>query len=92
MKFPSASARHKRADALGGKKSLIDFNEGDKIKIKVVHSGGNFKKRLTDLGLFDGAEVEIVKNDKFGPIILKIFNSKIALGRGQALKIYGEKI
>lgn len=74
------------------KKTLIDFKEGDKVKIKYVDWGMNFRKRLTDLGLFDGAEVEINKNDKFGPLILKIYNSKIALGRGQAIKIYGEKI
>jgi len=78
--------------ALGGKKSLIDFKEGDKVRIKCVSCGINFKRRLIDLGLFDGAEVEVTKNDKFGPLILKIFNSKIALGRGQATKIYGEKI
>lgn len=74
------------------KKSLIDFKEGDKVKIEVIGFGMNFRRRLIDLGLFDGAEVEILKNDRFGPLILKVFNSKIALGRGQAAKIYGEKI
>jgi len=74
------------------KSFLIDFKEGDKIRIKCVSCGMNFRRRLIDLGLFDGAEIEIIKNDKFGPLILKIFNSKIALGRGQAAKIYGEKI
>jgi len=74
------------------KETLIDFKEGDRIKVKCVECGMNFRRRLIDLGLFDGAEVEIIKNDRFGPLILKIFNSKIALGRGQAAKIYGEKI
>ena len=74
------------------KETLINFKEGDRIKVKCVECGMNFRRRLIDLGLFDGAEVEIIKNDRFGPLILKIFNSKIALGRGQAAKIYGEKI
>ena len=74
------------------KKTLIDFKEGDRVKIECVECGMNFRRRLVDLGLFDGAEIEIYKNDRFGPLILKIFNSKIALGRGQASKIYGEKI
>jgi Fe2+ transport system protein FeoA len=74
------------------KKSLIDFKAGERVRIECVDCGMNFRRRLIDLGLFDGAEVEIIKNDEFGPLILKIFNSKIALGRGQAAKIYGEKI
>lgn len=74
------------------KKLLVDFKENDKVKIECVDCGESFKKRLIDLGLFDSAEIEIIKNDEFGPLILKIFNSKIALGRGQAEKIYGEKI
>lgn len=73
-------------------KPLISFKNGDKLKIKCINCGLNFKCRLIDLGLYDGAEIEIIKNDNFGPLLIKIFDSKIALGRGEALKIYGEKI
>lgn len=74
-------------------KSLIDFKAGERVRIETVQCRWRmFRRRLCDLGLFDGTEVEIVKNDRFGPIILKIFESKIALGRGQARKIYGERI
>lgn len=72
-------------------KPLIQFDVGDKIKIECVKCGRNFKNRLCDLGLYDGSEIEIIKNDKSGPLIIKIFNSKIALGRGEANKIHGEK-
>lgn len=71
---------------------LIEFPRGTKVKIECVDCGLNFRNRLCDLGLFDGSELEIVKNDNFGPIIVKIFDSKIALGRGQAAKIMAEKI
>lgn len=73
------------------KEPIVKFQEGDKIKIECVECGRGLKNRLCDLGLFDGSEVEIIKNDKVGPLILKIFNSKIALGRGEAAKIYGEE-
>ncbi|MFH1427875.1 MAG: ferrous iron transport protein A [Patescibacteria group bacterium] len=73
------------------KQSLIKFQKGDKVKIKCVKCGQGLKNRLCDLGLFDGSEVEITKNDKYGPLIIKILDSKIALGRGEANKIYGEK-
>tara|TARA_B100000315_G_C14243808_1_gene436517 strand:+ start:396 stop:626 length:231 start_codon:yes stop_codon:yes gene_type:complete len=70
---------------------LSQFEKGEKVKILDVHCGKDFSRRLSDLGLFNGAEVEIVKNDNFGPIIIKILNSKLALGRGEANKIYVKK-
>jgi len=72
--------------------TLDKFKQGDKVKIKSLKCGQNFKKRLMELGLFDGSEIEITKNDNFGPLIIKIFDSKIALGRGEAQKIYAQKI
>lgn len=74
------------------KQPLANFKEGEKVKIRGVKCGQGFKNRLCELGLFDGSEAEIIKNDEFGPLIVKILDSKIALGRGEASKIYGEKI
>lgn len=74
------------------KKSLIEFQEGEKVKINCVECGLGFKKRLGELGLYDGSELEIIKNDGSGPVIVKILDSKIALGRGEIAKIYGRKI
>ena len=73
-------------------KSLSQFEKGEKIKIIGINCGRQFSRRLCDLGVFEGTEVAIVKNDKFGPIIVKILNSKIALGQGEVSKIYGESI
>ena len=73
------------------KKNLIHFKKGEKVKIECVECGQNFRRRLCDLGLFDGTEVEIIKNDQHGPLILKIFDSKIALGRGEAEKVYAAR-
>lgn len=70
---------------------LVKFKNGDKVNVRRVNCGSNFKRRLSELGLFRGAEIEIVKNDYWGPLIIKIFDSKIALGRGEAIKIYAEK-
>ena len=72
-------------------KNITEFKKGDRIKIKYIECGQNFKRRLVELGLYDNTEIEIIKNDQFGPLVIKIFDSKIALGRGEASKIYGEK-
>ncbi len=71
--------------------SLIEFTNGDKVCIQYITCGLNFKRRLSELGLFEGMEIEIIKNDYWNPLIIKIFDSKIALGRGEAIKIYTEK-
>jgi len=71
---------------------LTEFKKRDKLKIKHLDCGYGFKRRLAELGLFESVEVEIIKNDNFGPLIIKIFDSKIALGRGEAQKIYAQKI
>ena len=70
---------------------LTQIKEGQKVKIKKIMAGLKFKKRLADLGLYEGTIVKVVRNDiSGGPILLKVLDSKIALGRGQALKIDGE--
>ena len=71
---------------------LIDFKEGEKVEINCVACGRSFRNRLCELGLFDGSELEIVKNDESGPLIVKILDSRVALGRGQAAKISARKI
>ena len=71
---------------------------GKKVKIKQVISGFGLKKRLHEMGLCEmtadceGAIAEVVKNDFRGPIILRIFDSRLIIGRGQAQKIMVEEI
>ncbi len=74
------------------KKILSQFKKNEIMEILEIHCGKNLVKRLCALGLFEGAEIEIIKNDNYGPIIIQILNSKIALGRGETNKIYGKKI
>jgi ferrous iron transport protein A len=71
-------------------KLLSQFKSGDVVKISSMDCGREFSRRLCDLGLFEGTKVKITKNDNFGPIIIQILNSKIALGRGEANKIYAK--
>lgn len=55
-------------------------------QIREIVGGGAIRKRMYELGLNKGAKIKMVKND-FGPVILDISGSKLALGRGIALKI-----
>ena len=71
---------------------ITHYKKDDKIKIACIECRSNLKFRLAELGLFDGVEIEMIKNDDYGPLIIKILNSKFALGRGEAQKIYGEQV
>lgn len=44
------------------------------------------RKRLCELGLNKGTQIEMLKND-FGPIILNVSGFKLALGRDLASKV-----
>ncbi len=60
---------------------------GKKVLIKEVLGGFKLKKRLSDLGIYEGIKVEVVRNDFSGPMIVGILDSKVILGRGEAHKI-----
>lgn len=71
---------------------MLEFGAGEAVRIDCVDCGFGLKNRLGEMGLYDGAEIKVAKNDGSGPIIVKILNSRVALGRGEAAKIYGSKI
>lgn len=73
-------------------KLLSLFKKGEKIRIIGINCGRDFSRRLCDLGLFEGSEVIVIKNDTFGPMVIQVLNSKIALGQGEANKIYAEPV
>lgn len=66
---------------------LAMAESGKKVLIQEIAGGANVKKRLSDLGIYNGVEVEVVRNDFSGPMIIKVLASKIVLGRGEAHKI-----
>lgn len=47
---------------------------------------------LMNMGLRAGKQVEMITNTGAGPLVLKADESRIALGRGAAMKIYVRRI
>ncbi len=43
---------------------------------------------LVNMGLRPGKQIEMITNSGTGPLVLKVDESRIALGRGAAMKIY----
>jgi len=67
-------------------KALIDIKAGEKVDIFSINAGFKAHNFLADLGIHEGEKVRVVKND-YGPIILEVKNTRVAIGRGLAQKI-----
>ena len=70
--------------------ALSMATQGSVVQVREIVSGVMLKKRLGELGLYEGTEVVVYKNDVCGPVVLKILDSNIVIGRGQAMKIMVE--
>jgi len=70
---------------------LTYFKKGEVVRLIHFEGGSHFIQRLLAMGMYQGAEVEVIKNDYWGPIVIKVFEARLAIGRGAAFKIYGEK-
>ena len=66
---------------------LAVIGSGKKVKLISVESGQGLRGRLTAMGLVPNIEFTVMNNGHPGPFIVKVRESKIALGRGMANKI-----
>ena len=67
---------------------LTDLEEGQSGIIVNIDGGKKSTKRLADMGLVPGTEVQLVTSTLFsGPLQVKIYGSKLVIGRGLASRI-----
>ena len=71
--------------------NLSNSPEGKLLKIASFSGGYMSQKRLYDLGILKNEKIKIIKNDGFGPIIIKVKGANIAIGRGLSRKILVEE-
>jgi|AGTN01.1.fsa_nt_gi FeoA domain. len=71
---------------------LGDAGEGHTVRIRNVQTDEKLTKRLCDLGLYSGMKIDVVKNDRDGPVVLKVLDSRFMLGREQANEILVEEM
>lgn len=78
------------AQCLGKRRSLLPLllaKTGERVVIKEMTGGTIARARLAAMGLRPGDEIEIIKNDGQGRLILAHGNTRLALGKGVASKI-----
>ncbi len=71
--------------------SIVNCAEGDIVVLVKIDGGKEVKKRLSDMGFIPKAEIKILKKSKVGPLVLEVRGARIAIGRGEAAKIFVEK-
>ncbi|MFZ5918051.1 MAG: FeoA family protein [Chloroflexota bacterium] len=70
---------------------LDKLQSGETGMVKELNGGLGLVSRLAVLGFTPDAEVRMVQNFGRGPLIVTVRDARIALGRGEAGKIWVER-
>lgn len=60
------------------------------MRVQRMGGGHHFVSRLASLGFTPGTPLRVVQNFGHGPIIVTLRSTRVALGRGEAGKIFVE--
>ncbi len=71
--------------------TALDLNEGEKGIVKRINGGYRLQAQLNNLGIHEDDLIEIKRKARFGPLLITVHNSNVAIGRGIASKIEIEK-
>jgi ferrous iron transport protein A len=67
---------------------LSALNTGEHGAVVRLEGGRGLLSRMASLGFTPGAEITILQNFGHGPLIVRVREARVALGRGEAGKIY----
>jgi ferrous iron transport protein A len=68
-------------------KAVSDLLPGRRGVVRLLRGGEEFTHRMVALGFTPGVELMVVQNYGRGPIIVTVRDTRVALGRGEALKV-----
>jgi ferrous iron transport protein A len=60
---------------------------GEKVRLVYIDAGQGLRGRLVAMGLVPGTILTVINNDRPGPFVISVKNTKVMLGRGMAQKI-----
>lgn len=60
---------------------------GQKGHISFANVGKNLQQKLINMGITDGNEIKVVKNDLGHPMLLAVGDARIVIGQGMSHKI-----
>jgi len=65
---------------------------GEKVRIMRILGGRGFVRRLNEMGLYPGVEIEIISDGQAGPFIIGLGGLRFGIGFGMAKKIFVEPL
>ncbi|WP_457750456.1 FeoA family protein [Thermococcus sp.] len=71
---------------------LSSLKPGEKGVVVDIRGGHNFRSRLVSVGLTPGVTVSVVESYGYGPIVLYVGGTRLAVGRGMASRILVRKL
>ncbi len=72
--------------------SLAELRTGQKGQIVFTgNHGRGFLQHLSDIGINEGSEIEVITPGMPGPFLIRIANTSLAIGHGIAQKIMVEQ-
>ena len=66
---------------------LAMLPQGINVKVVKIVGGKGITRKLVEMGFTPGENVKILHSDFSGPILVSVKGSRVALGRGVAMKI-----
>lgn len=72
--------------------SLLMVKHNKKVKLKEIAWGAKLKKKLNDMGLTPGVEFQVVSSTSYGPMVINLRGTRLALGKGIVSKIFIEEV
>jgi len=66
---------------------LAALPTGGRGTIAGLSGGAAFVRRLAGMGLTVGAGVQILQNTGRGPLLIRVRETRLAIGRGEALRV-----
>jgi len=71
--------------------SLNQLPKGARAVVRRLAGGSELAGRLAGLGLVVGARLVVLQNAGHGPMLVNVRDTRIALGRGEAMKVLVEE-
>ena len=68
--------------------SMVD--QGDEVTLAHINGGRGMRSKLYSMGLAPGAAFTVLSRNGAGPVMLRVKDSRLAIGRGMAKKIIVE--
>ncbi len=66
---------------------LSALRAGEVGIVDTLSGGHSLRSRMLTLGLTPGAEVTVLQNYGHGPMMVRVRDARVALGRGEAEKV-----